>query len=117
MAKWIPCGNGFIEADVVRWKEGVWERRSHRRNARAVNVGDRVVTAEVVREDADGWVYLFTRACAMSSEKPGRKVTLLAKGQEVRRKRRTFERGKPERLLWSDESARALLASKFLARR
>jgi hypothetical protein len=30
-AEWIPCGNGFIEADVVRWKEGVWERRSRRR--------------------------------------------------------------------------------------
>ena len=107
MTKWIPCGNGFIEADVVRWKEGVWEKRSRRRNARAVNVGDRMVTAEVLREDAEGWVHLLTRACAMVSEKPGPKAALLAKGQEIRRKRSTIERGKPERLLWSDESARA----------
>src|ERR1700722_6081497 len=61
MTKWIPCGNGFIEADVVRWKEIVWEKRSRRQNARAVNVGDRVVTAEVLREDAEGWVHLITR--------------------------------------------------------
>jgi hypothetical protein len=50
----------------------------------------------------------------MSSEKPGRKVTLLPKGENIRRKRRTIERGKPERLLWSDESARAIVGSKFL---
>jgi hypothetical protein len=113
--KWIPCGDGFIAADVVRWKESVWEKRSRRRNARAVNVGERIVTAEVLREDAEGWVYLLTRACVLSSERiPGRKVTLLPKGENLRRKRRTIERGKPERLLWSDESARDIVRSKFL---
>jgi len=35
----------------------------------------------------------------------------------VRRRRRTIERGNPERLLWSDESARAALNSKFLGKR
>ena len=64
MTKWIPCGDGFIEADVVRWKEGVWERRSHRRNARAVNVGERVVTGEVLNDDGDGWVRILVRRCA-----------------------------------------------------
>jgi hypothetical protein len=43
--------------------------------------------------------------------------TLLPKGENIRRKRRTIERGKPERLLWSDESARAIVASKFLGGR
>jgi hypothetical protein len=114
VTKWIPCGNGFIEADVVRWKEAMWEKSSRRRNARVVNVGDRVVTAELLREDAEGWVCLLTRACEVASEKPGRKVAVLPKNQEIRRKRRTIERGQPERLLWSDESARAILASKFL---
>ncbi|MGD1063903.1 MAG: hypothetical protein ABR860_11645 [Terracidiphilus sp.] len=117
-AKWIPCGSGFIAADVVRWKERVWEKRSRRRNARAVNVGERFVTAEVLREDAEGWVHLLTRVCDLSSERiPGRKVTLLPKGETLRRKRRTIERGQPERLLWSDESARAIVASKFLGSR
>ncbi|MGD0519833.1 MAG: hypothetical protein ABSA48_01135 [Terracidiphilus sp.] len=40
--------------------------------------------------------------------------TLLRKGENIRRKKRTIERGKPGRLLWSDESARAIVASKFL---
>jgi hypothetical protein len=115
MAKWIPCGDGFIEADVVRWTEVAWEKRSRRRNARVINVGERVVTAEVLRIDAEGWVYLLTRACAVLSERiPGRKVTLLPKGENIRRKRSTIERGKPERLPWSDESARAIVGSKFL---
>ena len=29
-AEWIPCGSGFIEADVVRWSEGVWEKPRRR---------------------------------------------------------------------------------------
>jgi hypothetical protein len=114
-AEWIPCGSGFIEADVIRWNEGVWQK-PRRRRGRAVNIGDRVVIAEVIRDEG-GWLDLLVRACAVSSEKPGRKVALLPKGQEVRRKRHTIERGKPERLLWSDESARAVLASRFLAGR
>ncbi len=112
-AEWILCGSGFIEADVIRWSEGVWQKL-RRRRGRAVNIGDRVVIAEVIRDEG-GWLDLLVRACTVSSETPGRKVALLPKGQEVRRKRRTIERGKPERLLWSDESARALLVSKFLS--
>jgi hypothetical protein len=117
MTKWIPCGSEFIEADVIRWKEGVWERRSRRKNARAVNVGDRAVTGEVLREDAEGWVHVLVRRCEMVSEKLGRKVALLPKGEEVRRKRTTIVRGKPERLPWSDETARGALISRFLGKR
>jgi len=109
-AEWIRCGSGFIEADVIRWSEGVWQKP--RRRGRAVNIGDRVVTGEVIR-DAGGWVDLLIRGCTIASEKPGRKVLPLAKNTEVRRKRHTIEKGKPERLLWSDESARALLVSKL----
>ena len=117
-AKWIPCGNGFIQADVIRWKEGVWEKPSRRRNARAVNVGDRVVIAEVLREDGEEWVHLLVRGCEMVSEKPSRrKVALLPKSQEIRRRRTTIVRGKPDRLSWSDETARGALISRFLGRR
>jgi len=24
VAEWIPCGGGFIAADVIRWTEKVW---------------------------------------------------------------------------------------------
>lgn len=115
-AEWIPCGDGFIEADVVRWKESVWEKRSRRRKARAVNAGERMVIAEVIT-DKDGWVDLLVRGCTIVSETPGWLLKPLLKNLAVRRRRRTSERGNPERLLWSDESARAILASKFLGKR
>jgi hypothetical protein len=116
-AKWIECGDGFIEADVVRWKEGIWERRSRRKNAKAVNVGERLVTAEVLREEEGGWIVLLIRACELVGEKPGSRPTLLRKGEEVRRRRTTLVRGKAERLPWSDETARGALMSKFLGKR
>jgi xanthine/CO dehydrogenase XdhC/CoxF family maturation factor len=111
-AEWIPCGGGFIEADVIRWNEGVWQKPRGRRG-RTVNAGERMVIAEVIRDEG-GWVDLLVRDCTIASEKPGGKVLLLAKNAEVRRKRRTIQKGKPERLLWSDETVRALLVSKFL---
>jgi len=114
-AEWIACGKMFIQADVIRWNEGVWHKPRGRRG-RTVNIGERLVIAEVIRDEAE-WVDVLIRGCNVVSEKPGRKVVPLLKGQEVRRKRRTIERGKPERLLWSDESARALVVSKFLAGR
>lgn len=111
-AEWIRCGGGFIEADVIRWTEGVW-RKPRRNRGRSVNIGDRVVIAEVIRDDGE-WVDLLVRACAIARENSGLENMLLAKDSEVRRKRHTIEKGKPERLLWSDETVRALLVSRFL---
>ena len=115
MPTWVPCGSGFMEADVIRWKEAVWEKRQRLRG-RAVNAGDRMVVAEVIR-DADGWVELLIRECTIVSEKPGWLLKPLPNNVEVRRRRRTIERGNPERLLWSDESVRAGLSSKFLGKK
>jgi hypothetical protein len=112
-AEWIPCGSGFIEADVIRWKEAAWEKR---RRGRSVNAGDRMVAAEVLRDDG-GWVELLVRECTIVSEKPGWLLKPLPKDVAVRRRRGTIERGNPERLRWSDESARAALNSKFLGKR
>ena len=115
-AEWIPCGGGFMEADVIRWKEAVWEKRSRRRHGRAVNAGERMVVAEVI-SDKDGWVELLVRGCTIVSEKPGWLLKPLPTKLATRRRRQTIERGNPERLLWSDESARAGLNSMFLGRR
>jgi hypothetical protein len=111
-AEWIPCSSGFIEADVIRWNEGVWQK-PRRRRGRAVNIGDRVIIAEVLRDEG-GWLDLLIRGCTVASEKTGCKVSTLATNLEIRRKRHTIEKGKPERLLWSDETVRAELVSKFL---
>lgn len=67
-AEWIPCGSGFIEADVIRWKEAVWEKR-RRRRGRAVNAGERIVVAEVVC-DKGGRSDLLIRGSAVVSERP-----------------------------------------------
>jgi hypothetical protein len=121
MAEWVPIENGeFIAADVIRWKEGVY-RRGRSRKAKAVRFGDRIVTAEVLKEpDAKGWVQLLVRGCEVVSAMIGRnlfEVPLLAKRTEVKRAKKTIMRGKPERLLWSDESARAIVTSRFLGNR
>ena len=116
MTNWIPCGSAFIEADVIRWKEAAWEHR-RRRRGRAVNAGERQVVAEVIRDDKDGWLSLLVRDSSVLSEKKGWLLQPLSKNIEVRRRRRTIERGNPERLLWTDESARAALNSKFLGPR
>jgi len=113
---WIPCGGNFIEADVIRWKGGAWEKR-RRRRGRAVNAGERMVVAEVIRDRGDGWVELLIRDSTVLREKKGWLLKPLPKHVEARRRRRTIERGSPERLLWSDESARAALSSRFLGNR
>ena len=105
-----------MEADVIRWTESVFERRGQSRKARALNIGERRVTGEV-KEDAGGWVRVLVRQCEVLTEKTTRRFAPLPKGQDVHRKRRTIERGKPERLQWSDKSARAALASRFLSSR
>jgi hypothetical protein len=112
MTVWIPVGDGFIEADVIRWKEPVFKNR---RRGQPARVGDRLVTAEVLREaDEDGWVHLLVRHSEVLSVKTSWQlsdVLLPATGTETRRRLRTIVRGNPERLAWSDESARAIVAS------
>jgi hypothetical protein len=117
MAVWISVGDGFIEADVIRWKEPVFKNRGW---GEPVRVGDRVVTAEVLREaDKDGWVYLLVRHSEVASARTGWQLSdilLPATGKETRRRLRTILRGNPERLAWSDESARvSVVASQFLS--
>jgi hypothetical protein len=116
MSKWIPCGDGVIEADVVRWRDAVW-KRSRRKGSRAVRIGEREVIAQVLRIAPGDWVSLQVIDSRVTEEKQGHIIReVLKKGQEVRRKHGSIKRGKPERLAWSDESARAALASKFLNR-
>ena len=121
MAKWIPCGSGFIEADVIRWKEAVWGPRNARRpgpGKKNIRIGDRMVMAEVLGEaDEDGWVWLLIRGCEVISAKPGRTIETLKNGEKTKRQLRNVMRGKPERLPWSDEGARDQLVSRYLGNR
>ncbi|MEY2395493.1 MAG: 2-C-methyl-D-erythritol 4-phosphate cytidylyltransferase [Acidobacteriaceae bacterium] len=114
MVQWVSADDGFIAADVIRWKEGVFKPRKSRKG-RSLRVGEQLVIAEVLREpDIKGFVSLLVRGCEIISELPGRTLAPISAGSEVKRAQKTIMRGKPERLLWSDETARALLTSKFL---
>ena len=110
MAVWISVGDGFIEADVIRWKEPVFKNR---RRGEPARVGVRQVSAEVLREaNRDGWVHLLVRRSEVLSVRTGWRlwdVVLPPKDEETWRRLGTILRGDPERLTWSDESARAMV--------
>lgn len=115
MTEWVAVGGGFIAADVVRWKEGVFERRGPK-GRRVVKAGDRVMTAEVLKEaDRDGWVLLKVVGCAVGVSRIHRRELIPVKaGTEIKRAYKTIVKGNPERLLWSDENVRGMVSSKFL---
>lgn len=116
MGEWVPVGNDFIEADVIRWKEGVFKNKRGK-SRKAVRIGERLVTAEVLKMDNQGWVNLLVRACEVVSLGWNiRELPLLPKETEIKRKCTTISRGNAERLLWSDESARASVAGEFFSK-
>ena len=53
---------------------------------------------EVLRFDGE-WVEVLVRSCTVVSEEAGCKVLRLPPNEELRRKRRTIEKGRPERLV------------------
>lgn len=110
MDQWVPATD-FIAADVVRWTEGIYDRR---RRGKALRIGERLVAAEVIERGKDGWVRLLVRACTITKDEfAGRPIIPLKAGEILRRGEKTILRGKPQRLLWNDETARAaVLASK-----
>src|ERR1700674_4328975 len=110
MAEWISAQGDFIKADVIRWHEPIYGL-TRRKNRKPIRLGERRVTAEVLSEaHEDGWVHLLVRRCEIVSQVEGKTIPPLKVETEVKRAEKTIMRGKPERLLWSEESARALLA-------
>ena len=80
-----------------------------------MQLGDRLLIAEVLTgPDAKAWVRLLVRKCETLSEPSVKKLPFISSGPEITRASETIIRGKGERLLWSDESARTIVASKFL---
>lgn len=106
MGEWVSAADGFIEADVIRWTEGIYEKRRGKK-AKARRLGERQVTAEVIKATADGWLMLLVRACVITKDDyAGSAIQPVRIGETVKRARKTVERGKPDRLLWGDEEAR-----------
>ena len=103
MDTWVPAED-FIAADVIRWKEGIFDRR---KKGKALRIGERALAGEVVERTEDGWVRVLLRAAVVTkAEFAGKAIPPLKTGDTIKRGLKTILRGKPERLLWSDETAR-----------
>ena len=106
LGEWVSAAEGFIEADVIRWTEGIYEKRRGKKG-KSRRLGERLVAAEVIEVADDGWLMLLVRTCVITEDDyVGSTIQTLRIGETVKRARKTVERGKPERLLWSDENAR-----------
>ncbi len=116
MEQWISASEGFIQADVIRWTEGIYAKR-RRKNAKSPRIGERQVTAEVLAGTDDGWLKLLVLGSIITKDDyAGSRLPPLNTGEQIKRARKTVERGKPERLLWRKEPARAAICeqSKFI---
>jgi hypothetical protein len=114
--QWISASEGFMQADVIRWTEGIYAKH-RRKNAKSPRLGERQVIAEVLEETNDGWLKLLVLGSVITKDDyAGSRLPPLNTADQIKRARKTVERGKPERLLWTDETARAAICdrSKFL---
>lgn len=117
MSRWLPCGEAFIVGDIIRWREAVWkEKRSARGKSRVI--GERLVTAEVLRCEDSGWIELTLMQCETTRSEDWLKALPpdIKPGEHLRRRRGPIGKGRAERYQWggSDgESVRGQLTSKF----
>lgn len=114
--KWLACGNDFIEADVIRWKEPVWKPQPRRSKRKPSIIGQRLITGQIVKIDRAGWVHIEVTACTVEPAPHWlHPLPPLKAGEAIRRQRGKVGQGKVERLRWSDESARAaIVGSRFV---
>lgn len=108
MDEWLPAED-FIAADVIRWTEAIFDRR---RKGKALRIGERALAGEVIERTTDGWVRVLLRAAIVTkADFAGKTIPQLKPGETIKRGLKTILRGKPERLLWSDESARSAVTT------
>lgn len=107
--EWVAAKD-FIASDVIIWTEGVFDLR--RRKGKARRIGERQVIAEVQSRGDDGWVRLLVRRCIITKDEyAGRTIPPLKAETLIRRNLKTILRGNPQRLVWSDEAARAAVVA------
>jgi hypothetical protein len=113
--KWIECGSDFISPDVLRWTEPIWlEPKRKSRKRKPEKIGERRVTAAVLELQGTDRIRLGVIKDEILSNKYGMPIKPLKREQEIVRKRTTLQRGKLERMSWLEESARAIVVSRFL---
>lgn len=106
---WTPC-TAPIVADVIRWTEPIWSPPRKKRG-KPDKIGEQILTAEVLA--VGDFLQLHVRAVekVFLEEGAGKHVLTVKTGDTIKRKKSTIERGKTERLLWSEESVRSRILS------
>jgi len=112
---WIKCGTDFIAGDVLGWTEAVWlEPKRRTKKRKGTKAGERRVVAAVLTLDDRGYVRLSVIEDKITENKFEMPLKALKRHEVIVRKRATIERGNPERLKWTDETARPHAVSRFL---
>ena len=88
MIQWVSASDGFIAANVMRWKEGVFKPRRSQKG-KPLRIGEQLVTDEVLREpDLKGYIHLIVRGCEIVSELAGRTLLPILTGTEMNRSKK-----------------------------
>lgn len=111
---WIKCGKYFAVGDVIRWKQPIWSDGKRRGKKKGVKKGERLTTAAVLEVDSRGYVRLCVRKDEIIGNKYGTPLDCFKKDDVIVRKWETIEKGNPERMEWSDATARPHTVSRFL---
>ena len=112
---WTSCGKYFSANDIIRWKQPIWpDAKGKRRRKKVVKKGERRTTAFVLELDDRGYVRLSVLKDEVIANTYGVPLDLFKKDDVIVRKRETIEKGNPERLIWTDETARTHTVSRFL---
>lgn len=116
MQKWVPCDGNYVTSDVRRWKQAIWSDEGPKRSKKkkVTRLGERRITAQVLTVDSKGLVRLSVKKDEILENIYGMPLKALKKDEIIVRKKATIAKGNPERLEWSDETARSYAVSRFL---
>ncbi len=103
---WKQSGDGFLESDVLKWKEAMWAPKRRRKQRHPW--GEQEVTGEVTAIDGD-FVSLKVLKAEITKSNVAADLKPHKVGAVIRKKRATLMKGKPKRLYWSEEEVRAAL--------
>lgn len=104
MSNWQKIIHPPIHADVIRWIEPIFHYPKSKKS-KPTKIGSRSMITEVLKIDGD-WAHLLVKDCTMKSIDTMRNIEVIKPDTEIKRKMNTLLRNNPERLLWSDETAR-----------
>jgi hypothetical protein len=121
MSTWLPCEKALpVEDALIRFQETVWDnRRARKKGAKAKWFGKRSIIAEVIGPGARaGFIDVRVKDSTILEDKTGGRWMHAAKPGETL----TFSiekllaYGRPERMAWTDEAARAAVIRSNRAR-